>query len=1086
MGRSGTADGEAEPALLDSAVTMGESALVNAVSVDSFVEPQYVGNVHDMKVLNKFKVPHNEKLGMVTKDHKSKFVSKEAHQLFLDRIAVWAASREKDAMIVCVGKQERLTEIVSSSQVESSFLKKVLTNLLTLMEKAFITAGDELPACVIDYHYVYLKDEKSPVFCAPHGLARTQVQQLMNKISDLEALGVLEKTGGQSPFNSPVFLVAKSEVGKWRMVNCFVELNKATAMISQYPMMRVDDTYALLYGMNWFATLDFSDGFYQIEIFPEHRQRTAFKIPGEGQWQYKRMAQGLAGAPATFNYVVNKILGPIREMWLDGTMVSLITPFVDDVLIASTTQDWQLFHLGLVLEAVKTANMVLSPKKTKLLQKSVQYLGRRIDARGILPTKEDIKRIMFWPKPETRKQLRSYLGFVNFLSDFVEFEKGITLSMRELQVDRRQYLLWTPDANAAFNKMRTMIMNSMRLAFPIYGRENCPFILTTDASKAALGATLRQKQPDGAVRVVSFGSRTMTMPERNYSMPHKEILANSYGLKKFDRIIRGQEILMELDHLALVKSYLSGKATDEKVRRWLVILQTYMPLQMQHIKSADNVADLLSRNPRINCEWDLLDEEEKALFETHYVNAVTASWPVIVAAVHVSKPMFPIEAASEGGETSVTEPEKDYTFMDEDEAVIRITAQSRDGLGADLMLDAQLEEEWCSGMIAYITDPTKDASKDIKTVAHQFTVQGGRLFKVSRLKPRLYVPKRLREVVIASCHDSKLAGHGGIYATYCRVSLDYFWKRMEKDVAKYVKTCSTCQSGKHGPYQHVHSGKVGEEVLEPFHTVNLDIKGPIIPTSSSGNKFIISWICTATRYVEAYAVPNKDAANVTASFTRLVLRHGFPRHIISDRDQAFLGNMLQSLSEEFNIKYTANPTEAKWMSGKVERFHGSLATILGHYVRSFPKKWDEMLPYALFAYRTAVQSRLNASPFQLLYGRLPVTESQLRFGADLLTNPIARDAAQRIQQAIAVSRRFEANKKERSLDDIVPGMKVWVKKIQGIRKDLDRWLGPFEVESVEGLNVTYVTGTGRLASAHRSQVKLYYSRESSSGSVEVE
>ena len=85
-----------------------------------------------------------------------------------------------------------------------------------------------------------------------------------------------------------------------------------------------------------------------------------------------------------------------------------------------------------------------------------------------------------------------------------------------------------------------------------------------------------------------------------------------------------------------------------------------------------------------------MDKEEKALFEIHYVHAVTASWSVIVAAVPVSQPMLPIEAASEGGEANHTEPEKDYTFKDEDETVIRISAQSRDGLGANLMLHAQL------------------------------------------------------------------------------------------------------------------------------------------------------------------------------------------------------------------------------------------------------------------------------------------------------------------------------------------------------------------------------------------------------------
>ena len=135
------------------------------------------------------------------------------------------------------------------------------------------------------------------------------------------------------------------------MVNFSVELNKATSMISQYPLMRVDDTYTLLFVMKWFATLDFPDGFYHIEIYPQHRQRTAFKITGEGQWQYKRMAQGLAGAPVTFNYAVNVVLGSIRELWSQESLVSLMTPFVDDVLIASVDQEWQIFHLSLVLEA---------------------------------------------------------------------------------------------------------------------------------------------------------------------------------------------------------------------------------------------------------------------------------------------------------------------------------------------------------------------------------------------------------------------------------------------------------------------------------------------------------------------------------------------------------------------------------------------------------------------------------------------------------------------------------------------------------------------------------------------------------------
>ncbi len=169
--------------------------------------------------------------------------------------------------------------------------------------------------------------------------------------------------------------MAKAELESWRMVNCFVKLNKKTVLLSQYPMMRVDDSYSLLLGMTRFSTLDFADGFYQIGIRPYHQGRTAFAVTGEGQWEYIRMAQGLAGSPATFNHAVNILLGPIRELWCEGELVSVLNPFVDDIIVAFRSVDWQIFHLSLVTDSVRAANMVLSAKKTSLFQSSVKYLG---------------------------------------------------------------------------------------------------------------------------------------------------------------------------------------------------------------------------------------------------------------------------------------------------------------------------------------------------------------------------------------------------------------------------------------------------------------------------------------------------------------------------------------------------------------------------------------------------------------------------------------------------------------------------------------------------------------------------------------
>jgi hypothetical protein len=80
------------------------------------------------------------------------------------------------------------------------------------------------------------------------------------------------------------------------------------------------------------------------------------------------------------------------------------------------------------------------------------------------------------------------------------------------------------------------------------------------------------------------------------------------------------------------------------------------------------------------------------------------------------------------------------------------------------------------------------SDKMIKAKAQEYIVQNKRLFKVDRLKPRLYVPESMRTMVISACHDSKFAGHGGIFATSERVSLDYYWRGIDHDVKEYIKS----------------------------------------------------------------------------------------------------------------------------------------------------------------------------------------------------------------------------------------------------------------------------------------------------------
>ena len=83
------------------------------------------------------------------------------------------------------------------------------------------------------------------------------------------------------------------------------------------------------------------------------------------------------------------------------------------------------------------------------------------------------------------------------------------------------------EALKAFETLKQACMNSPVLAFPNYSKE---FLLETDTSKEGLGAVLSQKQEDGRFHPVAYGSRALTMHEKNYHSTKLEFLALKWAV----------------------------------------------------------------------------------------------------------------------------------------------------------------------------------------------------------------------------------------------------------------------------------------------------------------------------------------------------------------------------------------------------------------------------------------------------------------------------------------------------------------------------------------------------------------------------
>ena len=83
---------------------------------------------------------------------------------------------------------------------------------------------------------------------------------------------------------------------------------------------------------------------------------------------------------------------------------------------------------------------------------------------------------------------------------------------RPVQKLSRQKIDWTDRHQQVLDKLLDCLTSPPVMAFPDY---NEPFIVHTDASCEGLGAVLYQRQ-QGKMRVISYGSRTLSPAEKNY------------------------------------------------------------------------------------------------------------------------------------------------------------------------------------------------------------------------------------------------------------------------------------------------------------------------------------------------------------------------------------------------------------------------------------------------------------------------------------------------------------------------------------------------------------------------------------------
>lgn len=537
---------------------------------------------------------------------------------------------------------------------------------------------------------------------------------------------------------------------------------------------------------------------------------------------------------------------------------------------------------------------------------------------------------------------------------------------------------------------------------PVLGHfdEEAETEIHTDASNIGLGAVLVQRQ-EGVERVIAYASRTLSRPESNYSTTEKECLAVVWALAKFRPYLYGRPFKIVTDHHSLC--WLANlRDPSGRLARWSLRLQEYDVTIVYKSGHAHEDADTLSRAPVEPPAQHLEDD-----------------CPFL-------------------GAVSIT----DLATRQRADAGLRPIMEHLEGRNVSL--------------------PPNIA----RGLSSSFCLRQGVLYKknaaASNKTYLLVVPAGLRDEILFACHDEPSSGHLGITRTLARVRKSYYWPKLAACVKQYVQACRECQRRKSPSVKPAGLLNPIQPPRTPFDQVGMDLLGPF-PLSSSGNKWIIVATDYLTRYAETKALPKGTASEVAQFFTEsVVLRHGAPSCVITDRGTAFTARLLEKVFQLSCTTHRKTTAYHPQTNGLTERLNKTMTDMLSMYIDVQHKTWDEVLPYVTFAYNTATQETTRFTPFRLLYGRDVQTmlDAMLPCDIDNIDN-LDEDAECFVQRAEEARQLARVNiKKQQDVDtrrynlrhrqvDYQPGdqVLVWtpVRRKGLSEKLLSRYFGPYKV-----------------------------------------
>jgi hypothetical protein len=389
-------------------------------------------------------------------------------------------------------------EAFAKNSKPKGFEDMVPTSLHTYADVFSKTAFDSLPEHRKWDHAIKLEQEPSPGFCKVYPMTLTEQTEMDAFLEEALATGHIRQS--KSPLGAPVFFIKKKD-GKLHFIQNYRALNAITRK-NRYPLPLIDDLIHQLKDACYFTKLDIHWGYNNVHIHEGNEWKAIFHT-NRGLFEPLVMYFGLMNSLATFQTMMNEIF---QDLITEG----IVSMYLNDILIFTNSLEEHRWDTHLVLDHMHEHKLYPRPKKCEFEKTKIKYLGVIISHKKVKMDPVKIAGVADWPTPSNKKEVQSFVGFVNFYQCFIpgfshHAHTLFDLTMKDVRFN------WGLPQEDSFMKLKELITSAPVLVLP---NDNLPFRLEADSSSIATSAVLSQQQVDNnAWHPVTFLSKALNPVE---------------------------------------------------------------------------------------------------------------------------------------------------------------------------------------------------------------------------------------------------------------------------------------------------------------------------------------------------------------------------------------------------------------------------------------------------------------------------------------------------------------------------------------------------------------------------------------------